>query len=77
MTLLTHTVLASHLSLTQQVDQASTLITPRLVSRCLDHVYKYYAHCLTRQPLEDFDSEDGRGRHEEHSAVMEVEEKKE
>ena len=72
-----HDQTTATLSLTQQVDQASTVITPRLVSRCLDHVYKYYAHCLTRQPLEDFDPRMDEGRHEEHSAVMEVEEKKE
>ena len=39
----------------QQIDQAAPLVTDHLVSRCLDHVYRYYIHCMKSLPLEDFD----------------------
>ena len=30
------------ITLQQQIDNAAALITDKLVSRCLDHVYRYY-----------------------------------
>jgi transposase len=43
------------ITLQQQIDQAAPLVTDHLVSRCLDHVYRYYIHCMKSLPLEDFD----------------------
>ena len=40
--------------LREQVDDTRTVITPHLVSRILDHVFQYYAHCIQELPLEDF-----------------------
>ena len=48
--------------LQQQLDNAAPLITDHLISRCLDHVYRYYIHCIQGKPLEVFDprmEEDG------------------
>ena len=42
-------------SLQRQIDDAAPLITDRLISRCLDHVYRYYVHCIQRLPLDKFD----------------------
>jgi transposase len=41
-------------SLSQQVDDTRTCITAHLVTRIVDHVYQYYAHCIQELPLEDF-----------------------
>ena len=43
------------LSLQRQIDDAAPLITDRLISRCLDHVYRYYVYCIQRLPLDKFD----------------------
>jgi len=40
--------------MSEQIERARTLITPELVSNCLTHVYQYYAHCITKKPLEEF-----------------------
>ena len=52
-------------TLQEQIDTASTFITPHLVSRCLDHVYKYYLHCIQEKALEDFDAHEGLGGEDE------------
>ena len=49
-------------NLQQQIDTAARLITPTYVARCLDHVYKYYAHCIEGKPLEEFRPLDRFGR---------------
>ena len=41
-------------SLREQLDDTRICITAHLVSRILDHVYQYYAHCIQGQPLEEF-----------------------
>ena len=41
--------------LQRQIDDAAPLVTDHLVTRCLDHVYRYYVHCMQRLPLEEFD----------------------
>ena len=38
-----------------QIDKAATRITGQLVTRCLDHVFRYYAHCIDRKPLGAFE----------------------
>ena len=48
--------------LQQQIDHAAQLITPLFVSRCLDHVYQYYTHCIEGKPLETFRPLDKSGR---------------
>ena len=46
--------LTTAITLQQQIDNAAPLITDQLISRCLDHVYRYYVHCIQRKPLEKF-----------------------
>lgn len=45
----------TNLSLQRQIDDAAPLISDRLISRCLDHVYRYYVACIQRLPLDKFD----------------------
>ena len=40
--------------LQEQIDDTRTCITAQLVTRILDHVFQYYAHCIQEKPLEDF-----------------------
>ena len=46
----------SIIPLQQHIDNAAPLITDKLISRCLDHVYRYYAHCMQGKELEKFSS---------------------
>ena len=62
-------------TLEQQVEKASKLVTDRLVTRCLDHVYQYYAHCMMMKPLEDFDPLMDLAGHGEHMEDVEDEKK--
>ena len=41
-------------TLQEQIDNTRTCITPHLVTRILDHVYQYCAHCIQGLPLDDF-----------------------
>jgi len=41
--------------LQKQIEDAAALITDQLISRCLDHVGRYYLHCMRGEPLEKFD----------------------
>ena len=36
----------------KQVEDAAALITDTLISRCTDHVSRYYLHCMRGLPLE-------------------------
>lgn len=49
-----NTVQTESSNLRAQIDAASRCITPELVSNCLDHVYQYYVHCISKKPLEEF-----------------------
>jgi len=53
--------------LQRQIDDAAPLITDHLITRCLDHVYRYYLHCIQGKALEEFDPrlEDGGAGQEE------------
>lgn len=70
--------MTTSITLQQQIDNAAALITDKLVSRCLDHVYRYYVHCMKSLPLEEFDPrlEDG-GPAERETEEKERDEKEE
>jgi transposase len=44
-----------NVGLQRQIEDAAPLITDHLITRSLDHVYRYYVHCIQRLPLEKFD----------------------
>jgi transposase len=64
--------------LQSQIDNAAPLITDHLITRCLDHVYRYYLHCMQGKPLEAFNArleEVGEGKEEVREGKEEKEEK--